>query len=62
MDKNTVYIAAGVLVLLVVILIYLRWNVSTPEPVEEEDSLPDDSDVGLIEDEDDEEFTIIDNE
>lgn len=52
-------IAIGVIVLLVAILVYLRWGGSSKEELEEE-TLPDDSDIDLVDE--DEEFTIIDNQ
>ena len=52
-------IAVSVVILLVAILVYLKWGSSSKEELEE-DMLPDDSDVDLVDDE--EEFTIIDNQ
>jgi hypothetical protein len=64
MEPTTVYIAVGVLVLLVAILFYLRWNASSSDVKEhiedDEEPLPDDSDVDVVDE--GEEFTIIDNE
>ena len=59
MNYTTIYIAVGVLLLLVAIFIYLRWVPAKSEEYAEEEMLPDDSDVDL--EEDNEEFTIIDN-
>ncbi len=53
-----IYIAVSVVIILVAILVYLKWSSSKEEL--EEDMLPDDSDVDLVDDE--EEFTIIDNQ
>ena len=63
MEQNTIYIAAAVLVLLVAVLIYLRWNIPASngnEFLNDDEPLPDDSDVDVVDD--GEEFTIIDNE
>lgn len=58
-----VYIAMGILVLLVVILVYLRWGTSKKENIEEDEEIfPDDSDVEMMEDDENDEFTIIDNQ
>lgn len=59
MSFLTVGIALGVIVLLVAVLVYMRWGSSSKEELEE--MLPDDSDVDLV-DEDNTEFTIIDNQ
>lgn len=60
MSSLTISIAIGVIVLLVAVLVYMRWGRSSKEELEEE-MLPDDSDVDLVDD-DNEEFTIIDNQ
>lgn len=52
-------IAVGLVVLLAVVLLYLRRGSSVQEEMEEE-TLPDDSDVDIVDE--DEEFTIIDNQ
>jgi len=56
-------IAAAVLAFLVIILIYLKWPTSEKEePMEDDEPLPDDSDLELVEDDDNEEFAIIEND